>query len=94
MTLRIIHTTYGPHRDTRFIGAARIHKDDDLDDRRFMFFIDDINYAILQLADEKWWLAPNNAGDEEKCVDYGPYDSAEDAAAMLKLKATKVVLDS
>lgn len=47
--------------------------------------IDGIPYCILQIADKSWILGPQRVPDERDHTDIGPFDTAEQAYAQLRL---------
>lgn len=84
MQLTITHSTRGSHRDTEYLATARL-----VDNHRIhVFYIDNKWMIVAKLPDHKWWIIPNFTEDEYLVSDIGPYDTAEEATAMLRLFST------
>ena len=79
------YDNFGPHRDTTFLCTLNTLMEENDPDTAFNFMIEDVEMIVAQLADEKWWIIPNNPDDEDKCEDHGPYDDMETALVHIKL---------
>jgi hypothetical protein len=50
--------------------------------------IEGISRCIAKLDDGGFWIIPNTSTSEHLCEDIGPYDTAEQAYAQLRLQAS------
>jgi hypothetical protein len=78
--MKVIPST-ATHRGKRFIAIVL----NDEETATMLANIDGVPYCILQIADKSWILGPQLTVDERDYTDFGPFDTAEQAYAQLRL---------